>query len=497
VSTAGAVSTTGILNANTYTVSGTDADALGDTGSWTYTLTVTAPTGGSPPPPTTTLVQTSPASGTTTTDNSGAFTAGPITVSHATGAVTFLTTSPSPGLSVSAQGNVTTTGPLAVGSYSASGTESDPNGDTGTWVFSLTVNSSITVTFVANGGQGSMASETKSLATALTPNVFTWSKHAFDDWNTAANGSGTSYANGAVYSFTASTTLYAQWTTTTHVAVTHRVTFDANGGAGSMPSEAKNVLASLTANRFTRKGFSFVDWNTASNGSGTSYDNYSAYNFKKSTTLYAQWRRAAATFDVRFHANGGTGSMKTETKKAAAPLTLNKFIRSGFKFIKWSTTGNGSGSDYANGQSYSFKASISLYAQWSAVAPVVHPAVHAVVALSPFGVKSSALTTTLESQVSALASEIKINHDTKIALVGYSGDLTTANQSNEAAWAASLKLSQQRANAVKEDLTLQLALLGVTRFSITAVGSGAAISPSSNATASDQARNRKVVATIT
>jgi outer membrane protein OmpA-like peptidoglycan-associated protein len=128
---------------------------------------------------------------------------------------------------------------------------------------------------------------------------------------------------------------------------------------------------------------------------------------------------------------------------------------------------------------------------------VVHPAVHAVVALSPFGVKSSALTTTLESQVSALASEIKINHDTKIALVGYSGDLTTANQSNEAAWAASLKLSQQRANAVKEDLTLQLALLGVTRFSITAVGSGAAISPSSNATASDQARNRKVVATIT
>jgi outer membrane protein OmpA-like peptidoglycan-associated protein len=410
--------------------------------------------------------------------------------------VTYLTVTSSPALTVSGSGNIATSGPLAAGTYTASGTDSDPQGDTGTWVFSLTVNASITVKFVANGGSGSMPSETKASSTALTPNGFTWSKHVFAQWNTAADGSGTSFANGAVYPFTTSTTLYAQWTATTHVAPKRTVTFDANGGSGSMSPETKNALASLTPNSFKRKGFHFVNWNTAASGSGTSYGDASAYKFNKSTTLYAQWK-AAATFSVKFHANGGVGSMKSETKKTAAPLTLNQFTRSGFKFIKWSTTGNGSGSNYANGQSYGFKASISLYAQWSAVKPpVVPPAIDAVVALSPFGVKSSALSNALESQITALANEIKTNHDTKISLVGYSGDLTTANATNESDWAASLKLSQQRSLAVEVYLKLQLASLGITNYTISAVGNAAALAPSANATAAEQARNRKVVASI-
>ena len=40
----GAVSTSGTLNAGDYTVSGTDADGFGDTGTWTFTLHVTAVT---------------------------------------------------------------------------------------------------------------------------------------------------------------------------------------------------------------------------------------------------------------------------------------------------------------------------------------------------------------------------------------------------------------------------------------------------------------------
>jgi len=42
VSSSGAVSTTGTLSAHTYTISGTDSDGYGDTGSWGYTLTVSA-----------------------------------------------------------------------------------------------------------------------------------------------------------------------------------------------------------------------------------------------------------------------------------------------------------------------------------------------------------------------------------------------------------------------------------------------------------------------
>lgn len=72
--------------------------------------------------------------------------------------------------------------------------------------------SNATVTFDANGGTGTTAAQTASSATALTSNAFTRSGYTFAGWNTAANGTGTSYADGASYAFSSSTTLYAQWT---------------------------------------------------------------------------------------------------------------------------------------------------------------------------------------------------------------------------------------------------------------------------------------------
>jgi uncharacterized repeat protein (TIGR02543 family) len=131
----------------------------------------------------------------------------------------------------------------------------------GTYSFSASVtlyaqwaaNSTRTVTFNANSGSGSMAPETSNVPTALTLNAFGKPGYTFAGWNTAANGSGTSYANGAVYGFTANAVLYAQWT----ALPTHTVTFNANLGTGSMPNEVSNVAEGLTANAFTRAGYTF------------------------------------------------------------------------------------------------------------------------------------------------------------------------------------------------------------------------------------------------
>ena len=70
-----------------------------------------------------------------------------------------------------------------------------------------------TVTFDANGGSGTMSAQNASSATALTSNAFTRIGYTFTGWNTAANGSGTPYTDGATYDFTANLTLYAQWHT--------------------------------------------------------------------------------------------------------------------------------------------------------------------------------------------------------------------------------------------------------------------------------------------
>jgi uncharacterized repeat protein (TIGR02543 family) len=80
-----------------------------------------------------------------------------------------------------------------------------------------------TVTFNANSGEGVMANQTASTATALTANSFTRSGHSFTGWNTAANGTGTAFADAASFAFTADQTLYAQWAA---VAVAQPATVD-------------------------------------------------------------------------------------------------------------------------------------------------------------------------------------------------------------------------------------------------------------------------------
>ena len=50
-----------------------------------------------------------------------------------------------------------------------------------------------------------------STDTPLLSNPFTRENYTFDGWNTAADGNGTSYADGAQITLTADTTLYAQW----------------------------------------------------------------------------------------------------------------------------------------------------------------------------------------------------------------------------------------------------------------------------------------------
>jgi uncharacterized repeat protein (TIGR02543 family) len=222
-----------------------------------------------------------------------------------------------------------------------------------------------TVTFNLNGGSGSMSPETASSATALTANASTRVGYSFTNWNTNANGSGTSYADGAIYAFTSSVTLYAQWS-----AISYTVTFNANGGTGTMANETSASPENLTANGYTRTGYTFSNWNTNANGSGTSYLDGSSYPFTSSATLYAQW--SAISYTVTFNANGGTGTMANETDNAATPLTTNTFTKSGYSFSGWNTSSNDSGTSYADGASYAFTSSTTLYAQWSiAAVPVI------------------------------------------------------------------------------------------------------------------------------
>ena len=71
-----------------------------------------------------------------------------------------------------------------------------------------------TITFNANGGEGSMEPQRFEVGvdTALNTNAFTRENYKFTGWNTAADGSGATYADaGAILELTGDMTLYAQW----------------------------------------------------------------------------------------------------------------------------------------------------------------------------------------------------------------------------------------------------------------------------------------------
>ena len=126
VSSSGVVTTTGALSAGTYTASGTDSDSSGDTGTWSFSLTVTA----------TVITQVAPTTGTTTTGK--AFTS-QLKVSGSNGTVTFTQSAGTPHLTISSSGKISAPATLAAGTYKATGTVTDSSGGTGSWSFALTV----------------------------------------------------------------------------------------------------------------------------------------------------------------------------------------------------------------------------------------------------------------------------------------------------------------------------------------------------------------------
>jgi uncharacterized repeat protein (TIGR02543 family) len=270
VSPGGVVSVTASLVPGSYAASGTDRDASGDTGTWSYTLTVGDPT------------------------ETVKFRA-----NGGTGAMAAQTEDRATPLSNNEFRRAGYT--FASWSTSANGLGvSYANGATYSFVSSVTLyahwrkkaTAFHTVTFFAHGGTGSMASERADRAKRLSKVAFTRKGYSFKNWSTKASGNGKSFPNRATYSFRGALLLYAQWKKDKQAPAKPEstVTYVANGGSGVMAKEFGQVPTALSQVTFTRTGFTFVSWNTRVGGSGKNYLNRAEFPFKASVTLYAQWK---------------------------------------------------------------------------------------------------------------------------------------------------------------------------------------------------------------
>ncbi|HET9089295.1 MAG TPA: InlB B-repeat-containing protein, partial [Acidimicrobiales bacterium] len=144
---------------------------------------------------------------------------------------------------------------------------------TGTEILPASSATNTTVTFAENASINDQLGEPQSasvptpltLFSALSPS-FAKSGYTFSDWNTAADGTGTTYTDGEVYSFAADIVLYAQWTEN-HVTFLENASASDTVSATELGSTTSNLtsFASLSP-AFVNPGYTFSGWNTHSDG---------------------------------------------------------------------------------------------------------------------------------------------------------------------------------------------------------------------------------------
>ena len=131
-----------------------------------------------------------------------------------------------------------------------------------------------------------------SSVTVLGSGSLAKTSYGFSVWNTAPDGSGISYSPTNTFIITSDITLYAQWL----LIPTYTVTYNGNTNtAGTAPVDVlsphptgSNVIV-LGPGSLVKTGFFFNIWNTAADGSGTSYSPTNTFIISSNTTLYAQW----------------------------------------------------------------------------------------------------------------------------------------------------------------------------------------------------------------
>ncbi|GHN45089.1 Ig-like domain-containing protein [Lactobacillus delbrueckii] len=101
------------------------------------------------------------------------------------------------------------------------------------------------------------------------------------------------------------------------------LTFASNDGSGRRQKKiftlGKKVTLSKTG--FDRKGYKLLNYTVAANGKGKKYRLGKAYTFKKSTTLWAQYRKLE-NYTIQIAANQGFGKNITLHEQEGDKITL-------------------------------------------------------------------------------------------------------------------------------------------------------------------------------
>jgi predicted outer membrane repeat protein len=184
----------------------------------------------------------------------------------------------------------------------------------------------VSLTYKGNeNGSGSVPSipiltgEGNSLTTLGNSNNLVKANNTFTGWNTAANGSGTSYSAGSAITLLSSAVLYAQYELNKYA-----VTFKDHDGTVLKTQTVSHGSAASAPTDPTRVGYTFTGWDKTFSNVTSEFTANAQYEINSYTVTFKDY-------------NGSTLKTETVAHGAAATAPANP-SRSGYTFTGWDKT---------------------------------------------------------------------------------------------------------------------------------------------------------------
>ncbi len=249
----------------------------------------------------------------------------------------------------------------------------------GNWVYSNNLKKQITISYNANGGSGTLGSQTATSGSSLKilSTKPTRTEYIFQGWSTSKTATKVSHKSGSTYTFSNDTTLYAVWKKCGHssytggVCDTCKYTYPLNVIGFSATFVVTNSNGAKIWSQPYSDGSSKTVRTEKQNAvltvthKVTNAENKLWYKLSDGYWVYSG--NLTQRFTIKYNVNGGESSnpkSKTCLNGNSLTVTTNKPTRVGYIFKGWGTSKTATKVSYKSGSSYKFTKSMTLYAVW-------------------------------------------------------------------------------------------------------------------------------------
>lgn len=210
----------------------------------------------------------------------------------------------------------------------------------------------------------------------------------------------------------------------------HSVIYNANGATtGSLPVDnlkyEKDAIVTVLDNTgaLVKEDYLFTGWNTAADGSGTSYSAADTFSMNDNdVTLYAQWQPLYV--NISFESNGGTEVESQKVSYNSSAIIPDAPEKEGYSFFGWYK-------DAQLQQAFDFNTSltrnITLYAKWKSSTATLSTLTVSSGQLTPgFSADELDYRVDLESDVTSVSFSLsKANEGQSVTVTGAAGETVT------------------------------------------------------------------------